>query len=109
MIKGLRAEIWEKEPKRVSQFSLSEEVRGLLKVRYHLPGSWRMRRIGLDEEKRKLARGQVRSLSGIYSCMRQCLSSTYCGPGTGNVALNDIVEDPCPRGSHVLEGQKDLK
>lgn len=58
MIKGLRAEIWEKEPKRVSQFSLSEEVRGLLKVRYHLPGSWRMRRIGLDEEKRKLARGQ---------------------------------------------------
>lgn len=62
-----------------------------------------------EDVRRFFRRGQVRSLSGIYSCMRQCLSSTYCGPGTGNVALNDIVEDPCPRGSHVLEGQKDLK
>lgn len=62
-----------------------------------------------EDARRFFRRGQVRSLSGIYSCMRQCLSSTYCGPGTGNVALNDIVEDSCPRGSRVLEGQKDLK
>lgn len=35
--------------------------------------------------------------------------NTYCVSGSGNIALNKMVKEPSPPGSHILEEEKDNK